>query len=133
MDYPTLYLPWAPSMNRYWRSVPMRGGCRVLLSKAGREYKERVQAVVLEHWRFPTLTAERVGITIIYHPPNRRKFDIDNYVKPIFDALEGARVVRNDQQFRPMYVDDAPVMKGGMVSVRLEEKPVHRSPCEVRG
>jgi crossover junction endodeoxyribonuclease RusA len=120
-DYPTLYLPWAPSMNRYWRSVPMRGGCRVLLSKAGREYKERVQAVVLEHWRFPPMTG-RLTIHITLNPPTKREMDIDNRVKPIFDALEHARVFENDSQIDAMIVKRGQVTTGGMAAAWLEER-----------
>lgn len=41
---------------------------------------------------------------IEYWPPDQRRRDSDNYVKAVFDALEAARIVRDDRQIRDFSV-----------------------------
>lgn len=81
-----LTLPLPPSVNHYWRSVVIKGAVRVLMSKAGREYKEHCRLVATAH-RTTRLDGEvRVAGTVYMA---RLGTDLDNRVKPLLDALTG--------------------------------------------
>lgn len=88
----TLYVPFPPSANRMWRV----GRGQSYLSK---EYKEFIKEVRLEWlarnregWR----TSGRFTVSIKLFPPNRRRYDVDNRIKPTLDALTRAGVWDDD-------------------------------------
>ena len=118
-----LVLPFPPSGNTYYRSIRMGRSCRVLLSKRGREYKQTVSDMIaaIDEPAFPLTT--RLGISIMLHAPTRRKCDLDNYTKALFDALESAGVIENDNQFDVMTVKRGEVIRGGRAIVHIYELP----------
>lgn len=111
-----LQLPWPPSMNHYWRSVPGRG---VLISAKGREYRESVCAAVLVQ-RAAKQLAGRLVVEIHAFPPDKRRRDLDNLLKSCLDALTHAGVWLDDQQ-----IDDLRIVRkaagGGTVQVNVRE------------
>lgn len=81
-----IIVPFPPSTNSYWRRV----GPRVLVSKAGRLYRERVAEYVLRAGRdgVPPIP-HRLEVVLI--APDARRRDIDNHAgKALLDALYGA-------------------------------------------
>lgn len=99
-------LPWPPSMNTYWRSVTIAGRARVLISKDGREYARRVRAS-LALYGLPKEAAfgdRPVELYIRAHPPDRRKRDLDNLLKPTLDALTGAGLWKDDGQIADLRI-----------------------------
>ena len=116
-----LVLPFPPSGNTYYRSIRMGRSCRVLISKRGREYKQTVSDMIaaIDEPSFPLTT--RLGISIMLHAPTRRKCDIDNYTKALFDALESAGVIENDNQFDQMAISRGEIIKGGRAVVNIYE------------
>lgn len=114
-----LNLPWPPSVNHYWRSIPARRGSRVLLSREGRAYRERVcDQLVAE--RMPRL-AGRLRVRVVLHPPTRRMLDIDNRIKPLGDSLEHAGLMNDDEQIDHWDVRRGAVVKGGLAVVEIQE------------
>lgn len=103
----TYKLPWPPTINTYWRSVVVGGRVRVLLSRAGREYKK---AVARESSMFVdcmmSSSDRRLVVAIILHPPDRRPWDIDNRVKPVLDSLNGIAWADDSQ------IDELSVIRG---------------------
>lgn len=110
-------LPWPPSVNRIWRRV----GNRTILSKEARQYRKSVlQAVMLQG--LEKFGSARLGVRIKACPPDRRRRDADNLLKPVFDALEEAGVYDDDWQFDYIEIERAePVCNG-----RLEVEIWHR-------
>lgn len=78
-----LYLPFPPSLNRYWRHN--RG--RTHLSAEGRKYKEAVGWLCKEQKiePFDGPVSVRVWVT----PPDKRRRDLDNLQKCLLDSLQG--------------------------------------------
>ena len=111
-----LDLPYPPSVNTYWRN--WRG--RMVISKAGRAYQDAVLKAL--RGRTYGIINKPVSILILVNPPDRRKRDIDNIQKALFDALTKARVWKDDSQIERLYVDryKYPVVKGGFVTVFVE-------------
>ena len=97
-------LPWPPSLNSQWRS-DWRGWTYV--TKETRLFREAVKRLFPE----PGLVfqdEDKIRITILLHAKTRRKFDVDNRIKPILDALQGF-VYSDDFQ-----VDDVRAVRRGI-------------------
>ena len=114
MNAVSLVLPWPPSVNRYWRHV----NGRVLISKAGREYRKAVAAACRG---VRGLGCARLGVNVVLQPPDRCRRDIDNILKSLLDALEHAGVYDDDGQIDRLMVHrlSAPC-RGGAAHVSIE-------------
>ena len=112
-----LNLPYAPSVNTYWR----RGRFSTYLSPAGREFKKAVAEYVAET-NTPKLGDARVKITMVIRPRSKRKFDIDNLAKSVLDSIsqEGAGVIDDDEQVDELHIIRGEPIKGGKIVVTIE-------------
>lgn len=118
-----LTLPWPPSINRYYRAVNERK----IIAKVGRQYKEEVAKIILANKvRHDLPLRGRLYVAVKYHPPTRRKYDTDNFLKPLYDAMEVEQdaengVYLNDEQIDWAMQRKAEIMKPGRVIVRILE------------
>lgn len=92
-------LPWPPTVNNYYATF----NGRRLISKQGREFKERVSDIILVE-RLNKFLAGRLEIEIELYPPDNRRRDIDNTIKPLLDSLTSAGVFNDDSQIKKMTV-----------------------------
>jgi crossover junction endodeoxyribonuclease RusA len=115
-----LTLPWPPSVNRYWRSVPVgRGrGVRVLISREGRAFRRDAVARLARFRRRGPLCG-RLDVRVELCAPTRRALDIDNRLKALLDAMQHAGVYRDDGQIDRLLVERGPVTRGGLVRVEI--------------
>lgn len=97
-----IIIPWPPTANKYYRMWQNR----MLISSKGRKYKSTV-AEVARRAKWKSLGKSRLAIEIILYPPDRRRYDIDNRIKPTLDALEEAGLFDNDEQ-----IDDLHISRG---------------------
>jgi crossover junction endodeoxyribonuclease RusA len=112
----TLYLPWPPSVNGYWRSF--RG--RQIISAKGREYRRAVAAMQIAPW-----PVAHYALRCIAHPPTRRRYDIDNYGKAMYDALASAGVLADDEMIHHAYWSKGEVRpRAGCVHVGVWVIPI---------
>lgn len=115
-DY-SFVLPWPPSVNGYWRTF--KG--RQIVSKRGREYRESVGLMMSAAHMSDIAINERLQVKLLLEPPTRRKFDVDNFTKAVFDALTHCGFWVDDE-----LVDDLRVVKHqkGHGSVTVLVRPV---------
>lgn len=113
---PELILPFPPSTNTYWRSVPGKG---VLISAKGREYRQAVERLRYQHG-WGTFGSERLSVEIEAWMPDKRRRDLDNMLKATLDALTHAGVWDDDSQIDDLRITRAPLI-GGMLKVRISE------------
>lgn len=113
----SLSLPWPPSTNTYWRNV--RG--RTVLSRAGREYKEKVKTEIHRQLGLPVPTLSgAVALSVCLQPPDRRRRDIDNHAgKALLDALQAAGVLEDDSQVKELHAFMQEPTKKGSAMVEI--------------
>jgi len=139
-------LPWPPSVNRYYRSwnpvienliaqakrirdktigvhldtLQKARAPRVNLSKEARNWQTTAQLILRAHFRGLPCIEARMWIVVQAFPPDRRRRDVTNLIKAVPDAFEKAGVVRDDNQFKRVTLDDTDeVRPGGMVVVSV--------------
>ena len=111
-------LPFPPTLNTMYPSK--QGGGRTL-SKRGRAFKTEVYARLLEqHGRVRLLTGP-LKATLEVIPPDHRKRDLDNLIKPVLDGLVAAGVMLDDSQVKVIYAEMLAPSETGACTVIIEE------------
>ena len=121
----TLSLP--PSVNGYWglriiqssktkKNIPVK-----YLTHKAREYRDSMENQILkQHPNFHPLHGP-LQAAIVIHPATRRKEDIDNRLKPLFDALQGV-LFADDEQIKTLRVEMSEPESPGYIHLILMEK-----------
>ena len=109
-----LELPWPPSVNHYWRM----GHNRIYLGAEGRRYKAMVAGIV-RHAGLTPLDGD-VSIEMEAYPPDRRRRDLDNLQKALWDSLGKAGLYDDDSQVKHFQAWMLSPMEGGKVIVRVD-------------
>ena len=109
-------LPFPPSLNSSYRAIPRGKICTTILSKAGRDYKERIQQII----GFKDSRNCKFLVTIKLYMPDKRKRDIDNYLKILIDSLTG-KVWDDDSQIDCIVISREETIKGGRVELDVRE------------
>lgn len=110
-----LELPVAISENAYRRYVP---GCtHPIISSAGRKFHELVRHRFAESGQRKISGA--VAIWLDFYPPDRRKRDLDNQFKCLFDSLVRAGCIDDDSQIQVIHAFKREVVDGGMNYIRI--------------
>ena len=118
-----LTLPWPPSANTYYRNF----NGRMVLSENGRKYRQQVADVLMAC--YPGAGRKQFGRLAMFaslYPPNRRKFDCDNRIKALQDALQYAGVFDDDEQIDALAIFREEIMPGGMCKVVIVQADVKR-------
>ena len=126
-----LELPYPPSVNHLWRRV----GHRTLLSRRGRAYRRQVHNLLVGRGIRPL--EGRLAVTVDVHPPDRRRRDLDNLQKGLFDAMQHAGIYLDDAQIDDLRIRRCECVPGGLVRVSVmpltapESEPVANPEPEV--
>ena len=111
-----LELPFPPSVNSCYRAIPRGRICATILSKQGREYKEKIGRILGSS----KPTDKRLMVRIQLAMPDKRKRDIDNYNKILLDSLTGI-LWEDDSQIDILCISREDVIKGGQVKMFVNE------------
>lgn len=71
-------------------------------------------------YRVPKLGNARLEMQVTLYPKDRRKQDIDNRIKALWDALTDAGVFDDDEQIDVLMVQRGPIKKGGGCLVMID-------------
>ena len=116
----SITLPWSPSVNHTWRQA----GGRLFLDKRVEAFRKKVAGRVnflRAKKAIPSRAIESDCIVMLeYMPPDRRRRDIDNGVKAVFDALTHADVWKDDSQVKMLLSFFGRTVKGGAVNVLIQ-------------
>ncbi len=106
-----LSLPFPPSVNHYWghRAVRVRKTGKLTavkyLSGKAKDFRKAVADIVNEQFDEPPNLRGSLAVIVKQHyGPDGTPQDIDNCLKPLFDALEHAGVYRDDKQIDELLV-----------------------------
>lgn len=111
-----IQLPWPPTVNHYYTVV--RG--RKILSTKGRAYKKYCcQCMLIQ--RIPKLSTDDApfSLDILASPPDRRKRDLDNLLKPIIDSLVDYGAIPDDSYVDIIRIERMKVIKEGQIEVDI--------------
>ena len=107
-----IILPWPPSVNHYWKSF--RG--RVIIGKAGRDYRNSVLQLLHGHTVFTT----KLKVDIVAFQPDKRRRDLDNLLKAPLDALTHAGIWKDDSQIVDLRIRWGEQVKDGKLQINIE-------------
>lgn len=71
-------------------------------------------------YRVPKLGNARLEMQVTLYPKDRRKQDIDNRIKALWDALTDAGVFDDDEQIDVLMVQRGSIKKGGGCLVMID-------------
>lgn len=111
-----LFLPYPPSVNNYWGFSQSR---RFLTAKA-KAFKSEVYYKVIQS-KITKFGKSYIRIAVELYPPDKRKRDIDNPLKPLFDSLVASGLFDDDSQIKELIVVCKEVIKGGGCRVCIEK------------
>ena len=120
----TLELPFPPSINHYFSVI--RG--RPVLSKDVRVFRQLVRQRVRSSAVRVALGPLAVRVDLF--PPDLRRRDCDNAIKPILDALQQAGTFVDDSQIVWLLTVKFSKAPGGKVIVRIQEMEDGLPPSE---
>ena len=112
-----LYLPFPPSINNYY--VKSKSGGK-FISVKGKKFRADVHEAIIE--QAPALRISgKVLIETVLFPPDLRRRDIDNFVKPLLDALTHAEVWDDDSQIDQHFNYRGVKVYGGQTLLRITD------------
>lgn len=91
----TYRFPFPPSLNNMY---PNGKNGRRYISQRGKTFKAAVDLVAQD--RKPKLLRGPVWVELLVHPPDRRKRDLDNLIKPVLDAMVSSGFIEDDEQVK---------------------------------
>lgn len=108
-----LLLPYPPSVNHYWG----QSGKHRFIGKKGVEFRQAVAEACLD--ANVTALDGPLCVHVALFPPDKRKRDIDNVLKPLLDACEHAGCFENDNQIAELHIIRQEVKKDGACTILI--------------
>ena len=104
-------LTWPPSGNNLL-STKRRGHCRYP-SKAYKEW-DAINLAAIQAMPTMPMIDYQVRLQLVFRPPDRRPYDLDNRTKAVQDLLRKARVIKDDdvRYLNPVNLSGVPSVKG---------------------
>jgi crossover junction endodeoxyribonuclease RusA len=112
-----LTLPFPPSINHYWKHRAIGRRASVYLSSEAIAYREAVKNTLQAAKPLQT----RLSVSVQLHAPNRRKYDIDNRVKSLLDALTHSGYWQDDELIDQLHIERGNIINGGLCVVEVSE------------
>ncbi|MGX8941880.1 RusA family crossover junction endodeoxyribonuclease [Symbiopectobacterium sp. Eva_TO] len=111
-----LKLPWPPSLNTYWRHARHRH----YISEKGKAYRQSITQIIQQQ-NLDINTSARLKIAITAHAPDKRRRDLDNLQKAVFDSLTHAGFMLDDEQIDDFRVKSGQQERGGSLDIVITE------------
>lgn len=90
-------LPYPPSINHYYCRVN-RTSRNTFISKKGRDFRNEVIIAWNQEGGKTIPVSKNIVVSVCVIPPDNRRRDIDNLLKPLLDALQHAGAYEDDNQ-----------------------------------
>jgi crossover junction endodeoxyribonuclease RusA len=86
------YLPFPPTINNYYVKT-QRG---VFISSKGKKFRQDCINELYEQIGDRQASGDHLLVEVILFPPDLRKRDLDNYMKPLLDAITHSKLIWDD-------------------------------------
>lgn len=113
-----LSLPYPPTANHLRRPATVNGKARLVNTKRAGDYYREVALHVAAQYRGRPLQGD-LSVEVYVHPPDKRRRDLLNVEKALFDALSKAGVWSDDSQVVKATWTKRDVEAKGRVVVRI--------------
>ncbi len=110
-------LPWPPSVNHYYYPAINKITKKPMIAKTSRALKYRNDVYVLA--RTNKTLFGRIYLHVIAYPPANGRHDLDNLLKALCDALEYAKVYKNDSQIDRIIIERGKTKTYGEIEVKI--------------
>ena len=127
-----MYLTFSLPVSANQRLMRARGSKALISSSKYRQWKEKAYLEVSSLLRQNSLrftNGERISLTLKIHFPDKRRRDIDNYVKGAQDLLTDCGVWSDDTQIDDLHVLRCEISKEPYVEAVIEE--IGKKKCNV--
>jgi crossover junction endodeoxyribonuclease RusA len=111
--------PFPPSINHYWKHRVIGRHASVYLSAEALKFRSTIKGLIDDSDKIKF--TDRVSVTIRLHAPNKRKYDIDNRIKGLFDAFTHAGLWEDDEQVDELTVIRGIIIPDGMAIVEIKK------------
>ena len=119
-----LILPYPPTLNSLYRA----GGGKYWMTQKGKDYKTEVATIIRGEKRVFFSKVQRLSVSLVVTPPDKRKRDIDGILKILLDSLQrklpfNPGIYEDDYQIKRLLVEMLSPAKDkvGLVEVFIEE------------
>lgn len=112
-----LYLPWPPTVNSYYKTS--RSGHKYLDKSVG-AFRDAIHTAL--HEQVPGLElVDPLFIDVFLFPPDKRKRDLDNYMKGLLDAITVSGLWEDDSQIDQLHIYRGETISKGVVVMEISE------------
>ena len=118
----SLSLPYPPSINNYYR----KWNNTIVISPQGKLYRQLIWSTLWvdsykkKKWDRKALVGD-LGVEIMVFPPDKRKRDLDNIKKALFDALQHAGLYKDDYQICDDHTVRMQPVKNGLIELKIKK------------
>jgi crossover junction endodeoxyribonuclease RusA len=128
MNNISITLPYPPTVNHYKKVG------RTITTKRGKIFQQKINSpqtnrFFYEVWlKIQTLKAQEglksfdddtISVEVYIYPPDKRKRDIDNPIKPLLDSLQKAGMYNDDNQIARLLITRCNTIDQGQIIVRI--------------
>jgi len=108
--------PWPPSVNHYY--VQTKYG--MFTSSKGKSFRQDVEQCALEQGVYGASLDYTLQVDVILYAPDKRIRDLDNYMKPLLDAITSAKIWLDDSQIDCLFIHrGVSINKAGCCKLRI--------------
>lgn len=111
-------LPWPPTVNHYYTVARNRK----ILSEEGRAYKHYAcECMMAQYVPKASGTDKSYGLHILARPPDKRRRDLDNLLKPILDSLVDYGAIPDDWMVDDIRIQRMNPCPDGQIELQIYE------------
>jgi len=110
-----IFLPFPPTVNSYYSSG--HGKVRYV-SAAGKKFRNEVVESVNEQCSGIRIDS-RINLEVILYPPDRRKRDLDNYMKALLDAVTHSGLWADDELIDQLSIYRGETQRSGISRLEI--------------
>lgn len=113
-----IHLPWPPTVNDYYGVRVVKRRQIPYIKAKGKKFREDVEAAIAEQIGYLQLD-DPLLVEVELFPPDKRRRDLDNYMKALLDALTQAQVWLDDSQIDQLFIYRGQQVAHGAVVVKI--------------